>query len=104
MRDEKIGRPLGFLYFPQQGENGAAHGNIERRNRFVQHDQRRSGCKRPRYRYTLALPAGNLMDAAPRQRRIKPNPLQKAGNVALQPVNAQRLAQEIINARTRVEG
>ncbi len=104
MRDEKIGRLFGFLYTPQQVENGAAQGDIERRNRLVQHDQRRSSRKRPRNRDALALPTGNLMDAAPCQRRIKPDRLQKAGNIALQPMNAQRFAQKIIDARTWIEG
>ncbi len=82
MRDKEIRQAKLALQVRQQIDNLRAHADVERRNRFIGHDEFRTQCQRPRDPDALPLPAAEFMREARQDRRIESDRAQQLGTRA----------------------
>jgi hypothetical protein len=98
--NEQIGDGLVALQGGQQVQNVGAHRNVERRKRFVEHDQRRLCRDRAGDCHALTLAAGDFVNGAATQVRRKADALEQRRNGAgsltasSQIVDAQRVVED----------
>ena len=111
VRDEHIGDAFFALQADQQVEDLAAHRDVERRHRFVEHDQVGPGGDGAGDGDALALAAGDLADAAcrpasDRGRRAPADARSAAGRSAAvcHAVDAQRIGERAADGGARIEG
>ena len=108
--DEEIGDLLLALKVEQQLDDLRAHRDVERRDRFVQHDQRRLRGDGAHDRHALPLAAGDFMDRPAGEARFQPDAFEQLGDAARpfrawrDGVDAQRIIQNPRHGSARVEG
>jgi hypothetical protein len=73
VRDEQIAELKPLLQICEQIKNLRPYGDIEGRNRLIEHDELGPDQQSPSYGDTLPLPARKLMDVAIRSVRSEPH-------------------------------
>ena len=80
VRDEQHAQFQPFLQFVEKVQNLRLDGDVQRRNRFVGHDERRLRRKGPGDADALPLTAGEFVWIPPPQSRIKAHHLHQLGH------------------------
>ena len=109
VRDEQIAEVFVALQFPEQRQDFGAHGDVERRHRFVEHDERRPRGDGAGDGNALALAAGNLVDAASGNSWVEPDALEQrrdgpwTGSTVGKAMDAQGIVEHAANRGARIE-
>src|SRR3954471_2808560 len=109
VRDEEAREAHVALQVAHQVENRRLHGDVERRHRLVRDQQRRLDRKRACEADALALGAAQLVRVAEAQLRAQPDLVEQLRHLrverlaAMQPLHAQRLADDLSARHARVE-
>ena len=104
--DQHIGQPALAAQPLQQGDDLGLDGDVERRRRLVEQQQRRLENERARDRHALALPARELMRIAEAVRGIEPDRAQRGGDApggVADAVDSQRLGERAVDGVARME-
>ena len=81
VRDEQVGQPQLFLELLQQVDHAGLDGDVQRRDRLVQHQHLRLERQRPGDADALPLPAGELVRVPVAVLRIEPHLLQQLAHL-----------------------
>ncbi len=109
MRDEEVGQPELFLQVFEQVERLRLHRNVQRRNRFVAHDQPGAQGQRARDADALALPAAEGIRVAVHVLRLEAHCFEQFPDLRLefraldQSVDTQWLADDVHDGHPWVE-
>ena len=110
MRDEQIGQPHSLAQVEHQVQHLRLHIHIQRRDRFIRHDQRRLQRQRAGDRDALPLPAGKLMREAFTPGLVQPNHVEQPTNalaglrrILHAAMHEQRLGKNIADPHARVQ-